>query len=155
MDSDWCLFCEKHVNDLDALYCSKECARMDKLTATANKSSSSASSSMPPGRATLLPLTTSTLTNHNGLPSLSLRRSVKQPLTVSYPCMFRASTLIPHSISGRGGIRKNNLDYKSTSAFSAAFAAVSALADRSHKPWAAPLNHNVDNMGFQPWDLQG
>ncbi|KAG0367162.1 hypothetical protein BC939DRAFT_440651 [Gamsiella multidivaricata] len=85
MDSDWCLFCEKHVDDLGALYCSKECARMDKTMAISNRQSSSPSVSSP---------------------LLNLKRSSRQSTTVTYPSMFRVSTLFPASTSSRGGIAK-------------------------------------------------
>ncbi|KAF9426570.1 hypothetical protein BGZ94_006336 [Podila epigama] len=92
MDSDWCLFCEKHVMDLGAAYCSKECARMDKLMSVTNK----------PG------LSTVSTTASTVAPSSSSLTSVKRlaPMTVTYPSMFRSSTLVPASISSRGGISK-------------------------------------------------
>ncbi|KAG0203272.1 hypothetical protein BGX28_004413 [Mortierella sp. GBA30] len=90
MDSDWCLFCEKHVMDLGAVYCSKECSRMDKLMSMANKPAASSSASSP-----LMPS------------SSSLKRSAHSPMTVTYPSMYRSSTLVPTSMSSRGGISKN------------------------------------------------
>ncbi|KAG0221489.1 hypothetical protein B0O80DRAFT_494350 [Mortierella sp. GBAus27b] len=87
MDSDWCLFCEKHVLDLGAAYCSKECARMDKLMSVTNKpavaSSTSTSASTP-----------------------AFKRFANSPMTVNYPSMYRSSTLVPASLSSRGGITK-------------------------------------------------
>ncbi|KAI8604336.1 hypothetical protein EDD21DRAFT_412187 [Dissophora ornata] len=100
MDSDWCLFCEKHVQDLGALYCSKECARKDKLMAVTSKPSSFSSSSPPSSTSSSPTLTPSTN-------SLSLKRPSRLTMTVTYPCMFRSSTLVPASISSRGGIRKD------------------------------------------------
>ncbi|KAG0345299.1 hypothetical protein BG004_003812 [Podila humilis] len=94
MDSDWCLFCEKHVMDLGAAYCSKECSRMDKLMSATNKPSTL--SSLSAVSATV----PSTLLSQ--LPSKRLA-----PMTVTYPSMFRASTLVPASISSRGGISKS------------------------------------------------
>ncbi|KAF9430101.1 hypothetical protein BGZ94_008305 [Podila epigama] len=84
MDSDWCLFCEKHVNELGALYCSKECSRKDKLMSTTNTPSSLTSAS-------------------SSLSSSSARRlAAHAPLTVTYPSMFRSSTLVPSSMTNRG-----------------------------------------------------
>ncbi|KAF9326014.1 hypothetical protein BG006_010523 [Podila minutissima] len=96
MDSDWCLFCEKHVMDLGAAYCSKECSRMDKLMNSTKPSLSSLSmSSAPVASSFLAPQTSS---------SMSSKRLA--PMTVTYPSMFRSSTLVPASISSRGGISK-------------------------------------------------
>ncbi|KAG0360226.1 hypothetical protein BC939DRAFT_470598 [Gamsiella multidivaricata] len=95
MDSDWCLFCEKHVLDLGAAYCSKECVRMDKLISVANKPSSSASISSP-----LTPVSAS-----------PFKRYAHSPMTVTYPSMYRSSTLVPTSMSSRGGISKNGGAY--------------------------------------------
>ncbi|KAF9287202.1 hypothetical protein BGZ72_007461 [Mortierella alpina] len=91
MDSDWCLFCEKHVMDLGAVYCSKECSRMDKLMSLAHKPVASSSNS------TLLTSSSSS----------SMKRFAHSPMTVTYPSMFRSSTLVPTSMASRGGISKN------------------------------------------------
>ncbi|KAF9383698.1 hypothetical protein CPB97_006248 [Podila verticillata] len=91
MDSDWCLFCEKHVNDLGALYCSKECSRMDKLM-SASKSSN-------------FTLATSSSAASTSTASSTRRVAAHLPMTVTYS-MFRPSTLVPSSMSSRGGIAK-------------------------------------------------
>ncbi|KAF9937883.1 hypothetical protein BGZ67_000769 [Mortierella alpina] len=91
MDSDWCLFCEKHVMDLGAVYCSKECSRMDKLMSLAHK---------PVASSTLL-------TSSSSSSSSSIKRFAHSPMTVTYPSMFRSSTLLPSSMASRGGISKN------------------------------------------------
>ncbi|KAF9919198.1 hypothetical protein FBU30_011133 [Linnemannia zychae] len=96
MDSDWCMFCEKHVMDLGAAYCSKECARMDKLMSMANKPSSTVAS---------VSGSSSPLTAANSVSSI--KRIAHSPMTVTYPSMYRSSTLIPASMSSRGGISKN------------------------------------------------
>ncbi|KAF9914459.1 hypothetical protein BX616_008265 [Lobosporangium transversale] len=88
MDSDWCLFCEKHVMDLGAVYCSKECSRMDKLMSVANK---------PSIQPSISSLSSS---------SLSFKRFAQSSMTVTYPSMYRSSTLVPTSMSSRGGISK-------------------------------------------------
>ncbi|KAG0085050.1 hypothetical protein BGZ93_006392 [Podila epicladia] len=90
MDSDWCLFCEKHVNDPGALYCSKECSRMDKL------SSASKSSNLTPA--------TSSAASTSITPS-TRRLAAHSPMTVTYS-MFRPSTLVPSSMASRGGVSK-------------------------------------------------
>ncbi|KAF9991366.1 hypothetical protein BGZ80_007498 [Entomortierella chlamydospora] len=90
MDSDWCLFCEKHVMDLGAAYCSKDCARMDKLMST---SKPSASSFMTPA------------SSSSSLPTF--KRFATSSMTATYPSMYRSSTLVPTSMSSRGGISKN------------------------------------------------
>ncbi|KAF9194356.1 hypothetical protein BGZ51_000108 [Haplosporangium sp. Z 767] len=95
MDSDWCLFCEKHVMDLGAAYCSKECARMDKLMSLTNKPMASTSAS-PSAFASSL------------MPSSSAKRIAHSPMTVTYPAMYRSSTLVPASMSIRGGISKTS-----------------------------------------------
>ncbi|KAF9377328.1 hypothetical protein CPB97_010284 [Podila verticillata] len=95
MDSDWCLFCEKHVMDLGAAYCSKECSRMDKLMSSTTPSLSSLSLSSVPVASFLPPQN-----------SCSMSSKRLAPMTVTYPSMFRSSTLVPASISGRGGISK-------------------------------------------------
>ncbi|KAG0261255.1 hypothetical protein BG011_001234 [Mortierella polycephala] len=87
MDSDWCLFCEKHVMDLGAAYCSKECSRMDKLMSITKKPIASTSPLMP---------------------SSSAKRVAHSPMTVTYPAMYRSSTLVPASMSSRGGISKTS-----------------------------------------------
>ncbi|KAF9139782.1 hypothetical protein BG015_001906 [Linnemannia schmuckeri] len=97
MDSDWCMFCEKHVMDLGAVYCSKECARMDKLMSMANKPSAT-SSSPSVSISSASPLA----------PVSSVKRFAHSPMTVTYPSMYRSSTLIPASMSSRGGISKNS-----------------------------------------------
>ncbi|ORZ27606.1 hypothetical protein BCR41DRAFT_345581 [Lobosporangium transversale] len=107
MDSDWCLFCEKHVYELDAVYCSMECARMDKQTAVASNSLSFGTS-MSTDRA----MASSIFYSPSMLP---LRRPTQQLITVSYPCMFRSSNLAPKSISGRGGVRKGSPSSASSS----------------------------------------
>ncbi|KAG9066295.1 hypothetical protein KI688_001516 [Linnemannia hyalina] len=96
MDSDWCMFCEKHVMDLGAAYCSKDCARMDKLMSMANKPS--ATSSSPSVSTSASPLA----------PVSSIKRYAHSPMTVTYPSMYRSSSLIPASMSSRGGISKNS-----------------------------------------------
>ncbi|KAF9582164.1 hypothetical protein BGW38_000560 [Lunasporangiospora selenospora] len=99
MDSDWCLFCEKHVLELGAAYCSKDCARMDKLVALSNKPSSAS---------TLSSGASSPFSSVAGSPlNPSMKRSVHPPMTMTYPSMFRSSTLVPASISSRGGISKS------------------------------------------------
>ncbi|KAG0043942.1 hypothetical protein BGZ83_010824 [Gryganskiella cystojenkinii] len=95
MDSDWCLFCEKHVMDLGAAYCSKECSKMDKLMSLANKPSSS------PSTSAFAPAAAS-----SSVPS-SMKRFAHSPMTVTYPSMFKSSTLVPSSMSSRGGICKS------------------------------------------------
>ncbi|KAG0340004.1 hypothetical protein BG004_006584 [Podila humilis] len=92
MDSDWCLFCEKHVDELGALYCSKECSRKDKLMSSTSKSFSVT----PSAPSTAASTTTFTYTT---------RRLA--PMTVTYTSMFRPSTLVPTTMSGRGGISKS------------------------------------------------
>ncbi|KAG0230632.1 hypothetical protein BGW42_000837 [Actinomortierella wolfii] len=93
MDSDWCLFCEKHVLDLGAAYCSKECAQKDKLMALAAASKSTAS--MPSN-------------SPSSYQSSSVKRLAHAPMTVMYPSMYRPSTLVPASMSSRGGISKGS-----------------------------------------------
>ena len=83
MDSDWCLFCEKHVQDLGAVYCSKECAKKDILMAT------SASPSSDPSISIVSNLTAFSSTNG---PILSFRRSSCQTVPAIYPCVFRSSS---------------------------------------------------------------
>ncbi|KAF8940475.1 hypothetical protein BGZ58_006317 [Dissophora ornata] len=94
MDSDWCLFCEKHVMDLGAAYCSKECARMDKLMSVSNKPS-----------AATVSISASPLTPASSTP---FKRFAHSPMTVTYSSMYRSSTLVPASISSRGGISKSS-----------------------------------------------
>ncbi|KAG0378171.1 hypothetical protein BGX24_004594 [Mortierella sp. AD032] len=101
MDSDWCMFCEKHVMDLGAAYCSKDCARMDKLMSMANKPSVVASSP-----STSSPSSASSLSSPLA-PVSSIKRFAHSPMTVTYPSMYRSSTLIPASMASRGGISKN------------------------------------------------
>ncbi|KAF9328365.1 hypothetical protein BGZ91_001038 [Linnemannia elongata] len=97
MDSDWCMFCEKHVMDLGAAYCSKECARMDKLMSMSNKPSVTSSSP------------SISISSASPLASVSsIKRYAHSPMTVTYPSMYRSSTLIPASMSSRGGISKNS-----------------------------------------------
>jgi len=96
MDSDWCLFCEKHVMDLGAAYCSKECSKMDKLMSLANKPSSTVLSSPSISASALTPASAS-----------SMKRFAHSPMTVTYPSMFKSSTLVPSSMSSRGGISKS------------------------------------------------
>ncbi|KAI1300554.1 hypothetical protein EDD11_006099 [Mortierella claussenii] len=72
--------------DLGAAYCSKDCARMDKLMSVANKSVAQPSSSLSS--------------------SLSAKRFAHSPMTVTYNSMYRSSTLVPSSMSSRGGISK-------------------------------------------------
>ncbi|KAF9349738.1 hypothetical protein BGX34_001631 [Mortierella sp. NVP85] len=91
MDSDWCLFCEKHVLDLGAVYCSKECARMDKLMSVSNKPAAASTSASS--------LTTA--------PSSTFKRFAHPSTTPAYPSMYRSSTLVPTSLSSRGGISKS------------------------------------------------
>ncbi|KAF9436224.1 hypothetical protein BGZ76_004512, partial [Entomortierella beljakovae] len=91
MDSDWCLFCEKHVMELGAAYCSKDCARMDKQVSAANMS-----------------ISTSCLTPAPSSSSLpAFKRFSHSPMSVSFPSMYRSSNLVPTSISSRGGISKS------------------------------------------------
>jgi len=96
MDSDWCLFCEKHVMDLGAAYCSKECSKMDKIMSLANKPSSAVSSSPSISASALTPAASS-----------SMKRFAHSPMTVTYPSMFKSSTLVPSAMSSRGGICKS------------------------------------------------
>ncbi|KAF9974896.1 hypothetical protein BGZ73_001594 [Actinomortierella ambigua] len=91
MDSDWCLFCEKHVSDLGAAYCSKDCAQKDKLMALAKATASSGPSNAP-----------------SSYQSSSVKRLAHTPMTVMYPSMYRSSTLVPASMSSRGGISKGS-----------------------------------------------
>ncbi|KAF9160711.1 hypothetical protein DFQ27_009189 [Actinomortierella ambigua] len=92
MDSDWCLFCEKHVLDLGAAYCSKDCAQKDKVMALAKASSSASGSLNAPS-------------SHQ---SSSVKRLAHTPMTVMYTSMYRSSTLVPASMSSRGGISKGS-----------------------------------------------
>jgi len=78
--------------DLGAAYCSKECSKMDKLMSLANKSSPSISASA------LTPASAS---------ASSMKRFAHSPMTVTYPSMFKSSTLVPSSVSSRGGISKS------------------------------------------------
>jgi len=78
--------------DLGAAYCSKECSKMDKLMSLANKSSPSISASA------LTPASAS---------ASSMKRFAHSPMTVTYPSMFKSSTLVPSSMSSRGGISKS------------------------------------------------
>ncbi|KAF9106359.1 hypothetical protein BGX27_009195 [Mortierella sp. AM989] len=96
MDSDWCLFCEKHVMDLGAAYCSKECARMEKLISTTSKHTSAS-------------ISTSASSFLTPVPSSSSMPALKRfaPTTATYPSMYRSSTLVPTSMSSRGGISKS------------------------------------------------
>ncbi|KAF9174791.1 hypothetical protein BGX21_009227 [Mortierella sp. AD011] len=83
MDSDWCLFCEKHVQDLGAVYCSKECAKKDILMAT--------SASLPSDPSFSIVSNLAAFSSTSG-PTLSFRRSSCQTVPVIYPCMFRSSS---------------------------------------------------------------
>ncbi|KAF8976163.1 hypothetical protein BGZ46_008487 [Entomortierella lignicola] len=101
MDSDWCLFCEKHVMDLGAVYCSKECARMDKVMSTSNKSTSTSISTLAPSSSPFMTPAPSSLSSMPTLKRLA-------PLAgTSYSSMYRSSTLAPTSMSSRGGISKS------------------------------------------------
>ncbi|KAG0292387.1 hypothetical protein BGZ98_002592, partial [Dissophora globulifera] len=113
MDSDWCLFCEKHVFDLGAAYCSKECSRMDKLMSLANKPSSSSSAS----------LVSAATASSASLPP-SFKRYAHSPMTVTYPTKYRSATLVPASIASRGGISKSS---GSNSAFTPIPAATTSI----------------------------
>ncbi|KAF9996998.1 hypothetical protein BGZ79_009267 [Entomortierella chlamydospora] len=83
MDSDWCLFCEKHVQDLGAIYCSKECAKKDILMAASASLSSDPSFSIVSNLAAF--------SSTSGL-TLSFRRSSCQTVPAIYPCVFRSSS---------------------------------------------------------------
>ncbi|KAF9360514.1 hypothetical protein BGX26_009062 [Mortierella sp. AD094] len=100
MDSDWCLFCEKHVMDLGAAYCSKDCARMDKLMSITSKPTSASSISTSAASSFMTPAPSS-----SSLPTF--KRFANSPMTVTYPSMYRSSTLVPTSMSSRGGISKS------------------------------------------------
>ncbi|KAF9434732.1 hypothetical protein BGZ76_007529 [Entomortierella beljakovae] len=99
MDSDWCLFCEKHVQELDALYCSKECARKDKLMATSSKSTTRLSSSLA-SNITAIP-------QGNNIPS-SFRRSASQSATMAFPGLSRSSSHSLGLVSSRRGVIKSS-----------------------------------------------
>ncbi|KAF9350288.1 hypothetical protein BGX26_011502 [Mortierella sp. AD094] len=130
MDSDWCLFCEKHVQDLGAVYCSKECAKKDILMATSANLSSDPSFSLVSNLAAFS--TTSS-------PSLSFRRSTSQTAPAIYPCMFRPSSPASDSSFNRRGISKP---------FSSASAAAATTSVRG-----LPLNRGAARR--QPLVLHG
>ncbi|KAF9193271.1 hypothetical protein BGZ51_003790 [Haplosporangium sp. Z 767] len=90
MDSDWCLFCEKHVQEQDAVYCSKDCMRKDKNMALTNNPSATNASAA------------------NGSYAIPSKRFANSSMAATYPSMFRSSTLVSSSITNRGGISKGS-----------------------------------------------
>ncbi|KAF8977015.1 hypothetical protein BGZ46_007726 [Entomortierella lignicola] len=104
MDSDWCLFCEKHVKDLGAVYCSKECANNDKLMATSASPFLDSSLSIVSNLAAAPTI---------GSLSLNFRRSANQTVHAHYDMPW-SSALTPTCASNHCGITKSFLSSTSS-----------------------------------------